>query len=183
MASLARIGCFVVVAAVTLGPLVALADGDDKHGGDHDRDDKKPALPPSTAHGVNFVLKSQIDNNFCIDVAAGATEGRKVTLSACGTVDTERWALTFDADGQNAMIDSQGMCVDVRGLKGNDGLPVSVYKCHFGENERFSYNATGQIVEVHSRKCLSVAGAVVGSAVSLADCDVTKKGQLWKLAH
>jgi hypothetical protein len=168
MASLARIGFVIVTATVALGSLALAA---------------APPPPPSTAHGANFVFKSAIDNNFCVDTQPGATEGLNVILSACGTVDTERFALTMNGDGSNVIIDSQGMCVDQRQRVAGDGLPVRAYKCHFGENERWSYNAGGQIVENDSGLCLSVPSAVVGSSVSLAKCDATKNGQLWKLAH
>ena len=169
MASLARIGFVIVTATVALGIPLALA--------------APPPQPASTAHGENFLFKSAVDNSFCIDMSPGATEGLNVVLSACGTADTERWALTWNADGSNAFINSQGMCLDARQRKAGDGLAVRAYKCHFGENERWSYNAAGQIVEDHSGLCLSIPAAGAGAQVSFATCESTKNTQIWKLSH
>jgi hypothetical protein len=169
MASLARIGFVIVTATVALGPVVALA--------------APPPPPPSTAHGENFLVKSAVDSTFCMDMTPGATNGLNVVLNTCTTTDTQRFAFTWNADGSNAIINSQGMCVDARQRKAGDGLSIRAWQCHFGDNERYSYNAAGQIVENYSGLCLSVPGAVNGAAVSLVTCDSTKNTQLWKLAH
>jgi hypothetical protein len=138
-------------------------------------------LPPSTAHGANFLFESVLDTNFCIDVAPGTTEGRAVTLSACLTADTERWALTENTDGTNAFIDSEGMCLDSTGHKLGDGNPLEVFDCGFRGHERFSYTVDGLIQAKVG--CLSVQAAATGTAVSLAPCDNTSKHEMFKLAH
>jgi hypothetical protein len=141
------------------------------------------ATTPTTQHGANFQVKSQIDNNYCIQVAGGTNEGRTITLQQCGTTDTQRWDFTWNNDDTNLMVDSQGMCLDGRTRKGGDGLAIPVAKCRFGDAWRYTITASGLIKDVRSGACLSVPGASANAAVSLAACDETKKGQLWKLSH
>ena len=138
---------------------------------------------PTTAHGTYFLFKSAIDNNFCVDVAPGATAGRAVSLSACGTADTERWTLTDNADGTNLVVDSQGMCLDKAGRVVGDGTPLEVFACGFQSHQRFRYTADGLIQDKTTKDCLSVPLAATGAAVSLATCDNTVSGQIFKLAR
>ncbi len=192
MKSLVRVGVAVsLLATVVFGSVTAGADNDRDKKEDHDKDDHRPPPPPpppppvtpSNVHGAHFLVKNGLDPSFCMDVAAGAAEGRSVTLSPCNAGDSERWDFTWNADGMNAIVDNQGMCVDIRGRHAGDGVAVAVYKCHFGENEKFSVSATGHIREVKTGKCLSVPRAGAGAAVFLEDCDEAKKQQVWTLAH
>ncbi len=73
--------------------------------------------------------------------------------------------------------------VEVRGRTAGDGVAVASYKCHYGDNQKFTFTPTGHIQEVKSGKCLQVAAASAGIAVSLDTCDETKKGQSFKLAQ
>lgn len=178
MASLARVGMGALMAggvAVTLlGLGSAPAQAQTTDGG---------APPPTTVHGANFLVKSQLDETFCINVAGGTAEGRTLSLAACSTADTERFAFTWNNDETNSVVDIQGMCVDARNRKANDGKPVQVMKCRFGDAWRFSFTAAGQIRDVKNGKCLAVPGAAANAAVVLVDCDATKKGQLWKVTR
>lgn len=138
---------------------------------------------PSTAHGESFLFKTQLDSSFCVDVVSGATQGRTVFLSTCSTADTQRWSLTKNADGSNAFIDSQGMCVDSSGRKAGDGLPVKVFNCNFGKTQRFRYTAAGHIQVNGTNLCFSIPLAATGAAVSLAKCSNTSTRQVFKLAR
>jgi len=179
MARLARFGFAAL--ALTLG--FGFAQAEDKEGR-KDKDEKKEEKPtPTAAHGANFQIKSQIDNNFCIAVAGGTNEGRLITLQQCGSADTQRWAFTWNADESNVIVESQGMCLDGRARKGGDGQSLPVQKCRFGDAWRFTVIASGLIKDLQNKKCLSVPGAAANAAVSLVDCDESKKNDLWKLAH
>jgi hypothetical protein len=167
----ARIG----FTAVALG-VMALTTAAQGQGG-------APAPPPSTIHGVNFLIKSQVDNTFCVQVASGTTEGRTITLQTCGAADTQRWAFSNNSDDTNLVLDSQGMCLDGRNRKGNDGLALPVQKCRFGDVWRWSYLSTGQIKDIRNGKCLQVPGAASNANVSLADCDPAKKTQQFLVTH
>jgi hypothetical protein len=140
-------------------------------------------VPPSTAHGEHFLFKSALNNAFCISDAAGNTNGRKVTLAGCSTIDTERWTLTEDTDGTNALVDSQGMCVDTTGRVAGDGLAVKVFTCGFGAHQRFRYTAAGLIQATGTTLCLWVPGAAAGAAVSVATCNNASTREMFKLAH
>ena len=172
----------VAVVAISLGPLTALADkeGTARAAGDAGA---PPPATPTTARGANFLIKSQLDANFCVAVATGTNEGRTITLQQCSGADVQRWAFSLNADDTNPIIEAQGMCLDGRARKSGDGLPLPVAKCRFGDAWRFTMTASGLIKDVKNNKCLSIPGAASNAAVSLADCDETKKTQLWKLAH
>ncbi len=172
-----------VVAAVTLAVLVfgpaASADGPPNT----DAGAPPPPPPPTTAHGTNFQVKNGLDNSFCMDIAAGATEGRSLTLSACSAVASQRWGFTWNSNETNSVIDSQGMCVDAKGRHTGDGIAVVANKCHHGEAQKFTYTSTGHIIDLKTKSCLSVPRAGAAAPVFLEACDDTKKGQNWKLAQ
>lgn len=171
-----RVGFGVMVVALAF---VGTARAEKEKENDHDKDDK---ITPSTAHGTNFQIKSQVDNNFCVQVGSGTNEGRTVTLQQCSSADAQRWAFTYDKDETNLIVETNGMCLDSRAVKPNTNTAVPVMKCQFGEAWRYTYTASGLIKDVKLNKCLSVPGAAANAAVSLADCDEKKKGQLWKLS-
>jgi hypothetical protein len=176
-----------VVAAVTLSVLVfgptARADKDDDHRPAGDAGAPAAPPPPTTAHGTNFQVKNGLDNNFCMDVAAGSTEGRALTLSPCTAAASQRWGFTWNSNDTNSVIDSQGMCVDAKGRKTGDGVSVVANKCHHGEAQKFTFTSTGHIIDIKTKSCLSVPRATGGAAVFLEACDDTKKQQNWKLAQ
>ena len=182
----------VVVGATVLGvalfgPVTASA-GDHDHDRDRPRDGGAPPPPPApppptTAHGTNFQVKNGLDNSFCMDIAGGATEGRTLSLSQCTAAASQRWGFTWNANDTNSIVETQGMCVDVRGRHAGDGIAIAAYKCHHADNQKFTFTATGHIQELKSGKCLSVPRAAAGVAVFLEDCDETKKQQSWKLAQ
>ena len=139
--------------------------------------------PPTEAHGTNFLLESQLDSNFCIEAANGTGEGRTLTLQQCLGADTQRWALPLNSDDTNLIVDSQGMCLDGRSTKANEGLPIPVAKCGSSKTWRFVVTSAGQLMTARRNLCLSIPGAASNAVVSLAPCDATRQGQLWSLAH
>lgn len=169
LAGLAAAGVAVALLGATAGPAQGQTDAG--------------TTPPTTAHGVNFLVKTQLDTSFCVQVAAGTGEGRTITLQQCGGADTQRWAFTWNNDDTNVVVDSQGMCLDGRSRKGGDGLALPVQKCRFGDAWRYSYTSLGQIRDVRNGKCLQVSAAAANAPVTLVDCDSSKKNQLWILAH
>ena len=136
----------------------------------------------STAHGANIQFKTQTDTNFCIDVAPGSTQGRKLSLSTCSPSATERWAVTRNSDGSNLFIDSQGLCVDAAGRKVGDGVALRVANCSFVKSQRFSFNSIGQFRISGTTMCLSIPRAVSAVAVFLETCNGSSARQQFKLA-
>ena len=138
-------------------------------------------LPASTAHGEGFQLHSMLDQSFCIEVAAGATDLRPVTLGQCSAIGAQRWTFSWLASGLNQLIETQGMCVDVSSRKPGDGLAVPVTYCTNARPQKLTYTPTGQIE--FARGCLAVPRAGAGAAVFLEKCDDTIPNQHWKLAQ
>ena len=64
-----------------------------------------------------------------------------------------------------------------------DGKPIQVFKCHFGDNQRFTMSADGHIREIKSQKCLEIAKAAQSAAVMIDDCDPAKKEQMFVLGQ
>ncbi|MEI8334099.1 MAG: ricin-type beta-trefoil lectin domain protein [Chloroflexota bacterium] len=138
-------------------------------------------LPASTAHGGGFQVQSMLDQSFCIEVAAGATDLRPVTLGQCSALGAQRWTFSWLASGLNQMIETQGMCVDVSSRKPGDGLAVPVTFCKDTRPEKLTFTMTGQIE--FARGCLAVPRAGAGAAVFIEKCDDTKPNQHWKLSQ
>ena len=141
------------------------------------------ATTPTTGWGTNFLIESQIDNHYCIESQGATNAGRPVTLQQCSTTSFQRWALPHLSDETNLLVEDQGMCIDGHFKKANVGLAVLVQPCGTGRVWRFTFTAAGQVMDVADKTCLSIPGASANAAVSLAPCDETVKGQLWKLAH
>ncbi len=176
MASVARIGFAGIVAVALFSVTAGAAEGQITT--------EAATATPSTAHGVNFQIKSQLDQFFCVEAAPGTTEGRMITLQQCSaTTDAQRWAFTNNSDDTNIVADSQGMCLDSRGRKAGDGLALPVSKCKFTDIWRYAYTSQATIKDIRSGLCLQASTAAANAAVSLATCDPTIKNQLWVLAH
>ncbi len=135
-------------------------------------------------HGINFTIHTQVDPNFCVESAStGGPEGRTVYMSQCAVRDSQHWTFTWDTGNNSVIVGGEGLCLDIRGRKAGDGQPVQIWKCHYGDNQRFTYTASGHIKEVKSGKCLDIAGAALNAAVSINDCNETKQTQIFVLGH
>ena len=132
---------------------------------------------------MNFQIKTLADLNFCIEVDKGVSEGRLITLQQCGLTDSQRWALPLYNDETNAIVESQGMCLDGRFTQATLGFPMTVAKCGSGDRWRFTYTSVSLIQNAKNQKCLGVAGAAANAAVAIVDCDATKKTQQWLITH
>jgi len=73
----------------------------------------------------------------------------------CHGSENQRWTITASQDNKRAIIGIGGYCLDVRGNgpQGN-GTPTQLWKCHFGDNQRFAFSPDGRIREVRTGKCL-----------------------------
>lgn len=91
--------------------------------------------------------------------------------------------MPLNSDDTNLMVDSEGLCLDGRFSKGDEGLPLSVGKCGTSKTFRFILNSSGQFMTARRNLCLSIPGAASNAVVSLAPCDVTQPGQRWTLTH
>jgi hypothetical protein len=135
---------------------------------------------PTTAHGTGFQVQSMLDTSFCIDVAAGAAEGRPVTLSQCTAAASQRWGFTWNTDQTNLLVEYQGMCLD--GRKPKPGVAATVAQCRFADPWRYVFTAEGLVQNVKTGQCLTIPRAGSGAAVYFDVCDITRTAQLWKLS-
>jgi hypothetical protein len=142
-----------------------------------------PHTTPSTAHGESFEVKPVVDVSFCINVPYGGTQGRPLTLSACGPAPTERWTFTKNSDGTNLFVDYQGMCVDAAGRKAGDGIALKVRSCSFVASQRSRFSSVGRIQISGTKMCLSIPRANSGAAVFLQTCDSSNSLQEFKLGQ
>jgi hypothetical protein len=145
------------------------------------------ALPATTGFGAGLLIKSQIDNNYCIGVPGNTGEGRPLSLQQCSLspeIDTQQWTFTHNANGTNFIVESLvGMCIDGHVTKATQGQAVTVAQCGFTGVWRFTVLPSGLIEDVANHRCIAVPGAAVNATVTLDPCDETVHGQLWKLAH
>lgn len=133
----------------------------------------------SIIFGANFQIRSQLDNNFCIKVADGTSEGRTLALAQCAGVQTQQWMFTQNRDDTNFLVEAAvGLCVQAERVGNNPSPVVDVAKCG-ARDERFIVTVASQIQSVRRGTCLSVPGAAVAAPLSQAPCDETKKTQLW----
>jgi hypothetical protein len=170
MAPFARIGA---LAALLLG-LTAL-------GAQAGRTHALVALPPTQAHGINFLIKSQLDTSFCVNVGNGGAEGRTITLANCGPAATELFAFTDYGDATNTIVENQGMCLDGSYRRAHPDLALQVRRCGGGQAWRWSVTTAGLIENGKTGTCLGVAGAVGGAAVHPVTCDDTNAADRWTL--
>ena len=135
---------------------------------------------PTTIHGTGFQVHSVIDTSFCVDIEAGAAEGRRVTLSQCTAAASQRWGFTWNTDQTNTLVEAQGMCVD--GRHPQAGVAATVGYCRFADPWRYVFTAEGLIQNVKTGQCLTIPRAASGAAVYFDVCDATRTAQLWKLS-
>jgi hypothetical protein len=145
---------------------------------------KASAAIPDQPRGVNFVVKSDIDSNFCIQSYAASSTQTDLQVQPCnGAVDAQRWAFAWTASGPLVSLGSNGQCWDANTLIGS---PVAVVPCTFKSHERFVFTAAEQFQNVSGTRCLTVkkTGSFLagGTAVLIDKCNGTT-GQTWLLGH
>jgi hypothetical protein len=165
-----RIKAKAVVSALALGAITLGARG---------------AGADAKIHGVNFMMKALIDETFCVSANTDtATEGRSVFLAKCTGAENQRWTYTDGSDGSSVVVGHLGMCLDIRNRRSGDNTPVQIWRCHYGNNQRFRVTPSGHIKEVQSGKCLTVSKTPADhGAVYIDECDEQVKQQTWRLVQ
>jgi len=144
---------------------------------------KASAVIPDQPRGVNFVVKSGIDSNFCIQSYAASSTQTALQVQVCTSVDAQRWAFAWTASGPLVSLGFNGQCWDANTVIGS---PVAVVPCTFKSHERFVFTASEQFQNLSGTRCLTVkkTGSFLagGTAVTIEKCDGTT-GQTWILGH
>lgn len=150
-----------------------------------------PGVPPaavladegSLVHGVNFMLKTFLDETFCVetDVAVSATPS--VYLAQCTGRANQRWTFTDGEDGSSVVVGDRGFCLKVGHRPEPEGLGIAT--CDYHADQRFKVTPAGLIMERHSDDCLTVSSPILsGAAIFVEECqDPMVPVQVWRLAQ
>jgi hypothetical protein len=140
------------------------------------------AHTPPLVHGVNFQIKTVVDETFCVDTN-GETQssGPSVYLAKCNGHETQRWTFTDGADGTGVVVGSRGMCLSINHSVATS--PAQIASCTYATNQRFTVTAAGEIIEVRSGKCLTTSTAAAEQdPVFLTTCSAkVQKTQHWQI--
>jgi hypothetical protein len=146
------------------------------------------AVPVSTdggslVHGVNFMVKTFLDESFCVetDVAVSATPS--VYLAICTGRANQRWTFTDGEDGSSVIVGDRGFCLQVE--RGAKPEKLGIATCDYHTDQRFNVTPAGLIKERRSDDCLTINSAIVsGNAILLDECrDSLAAEQTWRLAQ
>lgn len=137
------------------------------------------------AAGTNLMIRSVIGGDaYCMDVAEDAKEnGTPVFMYRCHGRENQRWTITRGEGGQDLLVGTGGLCMDVRSRHSRaDGTPVQVWACHYGSNQRFKVGGDGRIREVESGKCLIPVAQRNAAAIVLDECE-GQPYEVWDIRH
>ena len=148
--------------------------------------DAGPAQPmaqsPPLVHGVNFQVKSVIDETFCMEANGPIATTAAVQLAQCTGRGEQRWTFTDGANGSSLVVGKDGMCWDVDHSVGGP-RPLEVSTCTYRANQGFAVTPAGLIEEVQSGDCLTVTPQTTSGAIVLDRCEnPAVPAQLWRLA-
>jgi hypothetical protein len=167
----------VAVAALTLAITIAAAKPAPGAGA-------KPVLADggSLVHGVNFMLKTVLDETFCVETDVAVSAAPSVYLAQCTGRPNQRWTFTDGEDGSSVVVGDRGFCLKV----GHSPEPerLEIVACDYHADQRFKVTPAGLIMEKHSDSCLTVRSSTLsGAAIQVEECqDPIVGGQVWRLA-
>lgn len=138
----------------------------------------------SWAGGNEIALVSALPGGWCMDASLDhvIAEGRPVYLFKCLGVANQHFTVSASVNEQAVIIGYGGQCLDVRPASKDSKEPVApkLYSCHFGPNQRFSIEKTGEIKDVATGLCLQVKEAKIRGPIILAKCQGAQ-GEQWVL--
>jgi hypothetical protein len=135
----------------------------------------------SMVHGVNFQMKTVLDESLCVENNAAVSSVPQLYLARCTGRPNQRWAFTDGADGSNVVVSNLGLCWTAGRRSQQDMLRIET--CDYHSEQRFIITPAGLIRRKVSDDCLTVdSPAVVGSPVLVVDCsNPAVRGQFWRL--
>jgi len=108
---------------------------------------------------VQQLIKSQIRNNFCIDVP-GASNANELTLITwdCHSGANQRW--TYNSQDQTIIVQHNGKCMNVPNNNGVAGQHVTQYDCNMNKSQKWIYNSVDRSIRWAGNLglCLDVSG-------------------------
>jgi hypothetical protein len=140
------------------------------------------AHTPPLVHGVNFQVKTVVDNTFCVETnTATPSTGPSIYLAKCNGHETQRWTFTDGANGTSVIVGSLGMCLSINHNVATS--PAQIASCTYGSNQRFTVTPAGEIIEVRSGQCLTTSAvAAEKDPVFLTTCSAeVQRPQHWQI--
>jgi len=72
----------------------------------------------SLVHGVNFMLKTVLDETFCVETDVAVSTTPSVYLAQCTGRPNQRWTFTDGEDGSSVVVGDRGFCFESRAFAG-----------------------------------------------------------------
>jgi parallel beta-helix repeat protein len=110
----------------------------------------------------------------CLLLPNGGSAGTPLQLGPCN----DPWVQRFREEAP-AMITTEGMCLDVLDGDPSEGTPVSVWPCHWGENQHWERTAADELLGFAGH-CLDLTTAT--SIAVMTNCDGRPTEQ-WSLGE
>ena len=149
--------------------------------------------PPHDPHGDrqqhvvggNYMVHPLSSQGLCWDVRGDkAAANQEVWLYNCHGKENQRWAFSDKPNNSSSITGVGGLCLDVRGWQTAEGTPVNISGCGADQaNQTFRHFENGQLREVQSGKCVTVASLAEGQRLVLASCSEGNQGQVWSLTQ
>jgi hypothetical protein len=141
-----------------------------------------PADGGSLVHGVNFMLKTVLDETFCVETDVAVSAAPSVYLAQCTGRPNQRWTFTEGEDGSSVVVGDRGFCLKVAHSPEPERLEIVA--CDYHADQRFKVTPAGLIMEKHSDNCLTVGSSTLsGAAIPVEECqNPIVAGQIWRLA-
>lgn len=134
---------------------------------------------PSSPQGVNFTLRTDADQSFCVSNITGGQLG--LSIQQCAPVDSEHWTFAQSLDNSAVIIDGSGQCLETAA---KPNKPAQANPCSFQTPEHFVYKEnTGKIETVKGNLCLQDANAADNAALFFTACVKGLVTQVWIVGH
>jgi Ricin-type beta-trefoil lectin domain len=137
----------------------------------------------SLVHGVNFMVKTFLDESFCLETDVDVSATPTVHIAPCTGRANQRWTFTDGEDGSSVIVGDRGFCLTVE--RGAKPEKLGIATCDYHTNQRFTVTPAGLIKERRSDDCLTNHSPVVnGNDIALEECrDSLAAEQTWRLAQ
>jgi hypothetical protein len=137
----------------------------------------------SLVHGVNFMVKTFLDESFCVETDVGVSATPSVYIAPCTGRANQRWTSTDGADGSSVVVGDRGFCLNVERRAKPEKLEIAT--CDYHTDQRFTVTPAGLIKERRSDDCLTLNSPIVsGSEILVEECgNQLVAAQTWRLAQ
>jgi hypothetical protein len=136
--------------------------------------------------GGQQLIKSQIRDNFCIDVGGWSTaNGAGIQMWDCHGGGNQRW--TYNSNEQTLRVQHSGKCLDNGGGNGVQGQKIHQWDCMpNNRNQQWIYNSIDRSIRWagNTGLCLDVSGGsnLNGARLQLWPCGPNNNAQIWNVA-